>query len=152
MVAALHAQAALGRDDDLVTARARPQLERLAEQPLGLAEPVGLRGVEEVDAEVERPPGGRRRLVLLHAPQSPPVCQVPKQMRETSRSVWPSRVYRTSPPPVVVRRKGPAPVPAADRLSTAFRAAFKPDLSVGEPTEGALRQARAGDRRRRPVA
>ena len=52
-LAALHAQAALGGDDQLGAARAQLVGERAAEDALGHSEAVGLRGVEEVDPEVQ---------------------------------------------------------------------------------------------------
>jgi hypothetical protein len=51
--AALHAQATLGGDDQILAPRAQLVGQRTAQDPLRDAEPIGLCRVEEVDAEVE---------------------------------------------------------------------------------------------------
>src|SRR5919108_387414 len=66
-VLAVGAQAALGRDHDLVAARAKLRLQRAAEQPLGRAEAVCLGRVEEVHAELERMPDRVDRAALVEA-------------------------------------------------------------------------------------
>ena len=86
-----HPQAALGRDHHLVAAMVEVIAKRPPEHSLGGAEAVALRGVEEV-----HPSSRAWRIAAIassssNSPHSPPSCQVPKAIGETSRSVIPSR-------------------------------------------------------------
>ena len=68
-VAVVLAQAALGGDDDRLAGRLDLGSERLAEELLGGAEPVGAGRVEQGDPEVERLAGrGDRRVAVDAAP------------------------------------------------------------------------------------
>jgi hypothetical protein len=60
-----HAQAALGGDDELIAVLPEVAAERPSQQTLRGAEPVGLRCVEEVDADLARPRYRGDRLALI---------------------------------------------------------------------------------------
>jgi hypothetical protein len=63
-----HRAVELGREDDVVAAPAR---ERLGDDLLGLALPVHVGGVDEVDPRVERRVDDADRLVVVGIPQAP---------------------------------------------------------------------------------
>ena len=74
-----------------------------SKQRLRNPEAVPLRGVEEIHTELPRLADRSDRFVLVELAHSPPSCQVPKAIGETSRSVIPSvillRVAVFIPPP-----------------------------------------------------
>src|SRR5205085_7817344 len=65
------AQSALGGDDGLIPVPGELITKRLAEQLLGRAETVGLRGVEEIDAQLASPANRRDGRVLIEAAPFP---------------------------------------------------------------------------------
>ena len=77
-VAAVLAQAALGRDDDRVAVGPDLRSERLAQELLRGAEPVGAGGVEQSDPESQGFPRRRDRRVAVDGapvPASRPVAE-----------------------------------------------------------------------------
>ena len=62
-----HAESSLGGDHELVAVLPELVAKRLPQQTLRSAEPVGLRRVEDVDAELTRPPDRGDGLALIEA-------------------------------------------------------------------------------------
>ena len=86
----IEAASRLGRDEDLVV---RSVLEEPADELLAAAVAVDVRGVEEVDAEVDSAVQGRVGVVLADSAPPPPKAQVPRLISETRIPVSPRSLY-----------------------------------------------------------
>ena len=89
------AEPALCGQDHLVPVALDLGLKRLAQDRFGSAESVSLRGVEEVDAKIQRLANRSLTVLCLNRTPLSSKDQVPKAILDTCRSVCPSCVYST---------------------------------------------------------